>query len=85
MIQKKQTETRMEADLIHQVARDNDIVIPRKEVMKSVCEMHRKCNTCLVSYKVKEEVTHKCGHGQCSSCLNYVELYNYQCFIMNDI
>ena len=85
LIQKKQTETRMEADLIHQVARDNDIVIPRKEVMKSVCEMHRKCNTCLVSYKVKEEVTHKCGHGQCSNCLNYVELYNHQCFIMNDI
>ena len=85
LIQKKQTETRMEADLIHQVARDNDIVIPRREVMKSVCEMHRKCNTCLVSYKVKEEVTHKCGHGQCSNCLNYVELYNHQCFIMNDI
>ena len=85
LIQKKQTETKMEADLIYQVALDNDIVIPRKEAMKSVCEMHRKCQTCLVSYKVKEGVTHKCGHGQCANCLNYVDLYNHQCFIMSDI
>ena len=69
----------------YQVALDNDIVIPRKEAMKSVCEMHRKCQTCLVSYKVKEGVTHKCGHGQCANCLNYVDLYNHQCFIMSDI
>ena len=85
LIQKKQTETKMEADLIYQVALDNDIVIPRKEAMKSVCEMHRQCQTCLVSYKVKEGVTHKCGHGQCANCLNYVDLYNHQCFIMSDI
>ena len=85
LIQKKQTETKMEADLIYQVALDNDIVIPRKEAMKSVCEMHHKCQTCLVSYKVKEGVTHKCGHGQCANCLNYVDLYNHQCFIMSDI
>ena len=66
LIQKKQEDTRMEAELTHQVARDNAIVIPTQKPMKSVCEMHRKCNTCLVSYKVKEGMTHKCGHGQCA-------------------
>ena len=30
-------------------------------------------------------MTHKCGHGQCSNCLNYVDLYNHRCFIMSDI
>ena len=74
----------MEKDLIKEVALDNDIVIPSKEAMKSVCEMHRKCKTCLVSFKVKEKVTHKCGYGQCSNCLNYVDLYSHQCFIMSD-
>ena len=39
----------------------------------------------MVSYKVKEGMTHKCGHGQCSNCLNYVDLYNHRCFIMSDI
>ena len=32
----------MEAESIHQVARDNAIVIPPQKPMKSVCEMHRK-------------------------------------------
>ena len=75
----------MEADLIMEVARDNDIVIPPQKPMKSVCEMHRKCHTCMVSYKVKQGMSHKCGHGQCANCLNYVDLYNHQCFIMSDI
>ena len=84
MVPTKQEETKMEADLIEQVARENDIVIPRKKVMKSVCEMHRKCNICMVTYKVKEGVSHKCGHGQCTNCLNYVDLYSHQCFIVSD-
>ena len=33
----------------------------------------------------ERRVTHKCGHGQCANCLNYVDLYNHQCFIMSDI
>ena len=85
LVKKKQTETKMEADLIMEVARDNDIVIPPQKPMKSVCEMHRKCHTCMVSYKVKQGMSHKCGHGQCANCLNYVDLYNHQCFIMSDI
>ena len=85
LVQKKQEESKMEKDLIKEVALDNDLTIPPQKALKSVCEMHRKCNTCLVSYKVKEGMTHKCGHGQCSNCLNYVDLYNHQCFIMSDI
>ena len=85
LVQKKQGESKMEKDLIKEVALDNDLMIPPQKPLKSVCEMHRKCNTCLVSYKVKEGMTHKCGHGQCSNCLNYVDLYNHRCFIMSDI
>ena len=85
LVQKKQEESKMEKDLIKEVALDNDLTIPLQKPLKSVCEMHRKCNTCLVSYKVKEGMTHKCGHGQCSNCLNYVDLYNHRCFIMSDI
>ncbi|CAH3179007.1 unnamed protein product [Porites lobata] len=86
LVQKnKQEESKMEKDLIKEVALDNDLTIPPQKPLKSVCEMHRKCNTCLVSYKVKEGMTHKCGHGQCSNCLNYVDLYNHRCFIMSDI
>ena len=83
LVQTKQEETKMESDLIEKVARGNDIVIPRKEVTKSVCEIYKKCKTCLVSYK--EGVQHKCGHGQCINCLNYVDLYSHQCFIVSDI
>ena len=75
----------MEKDLIKEVALDNDLTIPPQKPMKSVCEMHRKCHTCMVSYKVKQGMSHKCGHGQCANCLNYVDLYNHQCFIMSDI
>ena len=85
LVQKKQEESKMEKDFIKEVALDNDLTIPPQKPLKSVCEMHRKCNTCLVSYKVKEGMTHKCGHGQCSNCLNYVDLYNHRCFIMSDI
>ena len=84
LIQKKQEQTQLEKDLIQQVALNNDIIIPPNEVMKSVCEMYRNCQTCCVSYKVKKGVTHQCGHGQCSNCLNYVDLYNHQCYIMSD-
>ena len=85
LVQKKQEESKMEKDLIKEVALDNDLTIPPQKPMKSVCEMHRKCHTCMVSYKVKQGMSHKCGHGQCANCLNYVDLYNHQCFIMSDI
>ncbi|CAH3187981.1 unnamed protein product [Porites lobata] len=85
LVQKKKEESKMEKDLIKEVALDNDLTIPPQKPMKSVCEMHRKCHTCMVSYKVKQGMSHKCGHGQCANCLNYVDLYNHQCFIMSDI
>ena len=85
LVKKPQQESQMERDLIKEIARENDIVIPPQKPMKSVCEMYRKCHICLVSYKVKQGVLHKCGYGQCSNCLNYVDLYNHQCFIMSDI
>lgn len=49
MIQTKQEETKMEKDLREQVEIQNDITIPPKETFKSVCEIYKKCKTCLVS------------------------------------
>ena len=74
----------MEKDFREQVEMTNGIEILPKEIVKSVCEMYRKCKTCLLSYKVKEEVQHKCGHGQCSNCLEYVDLYQHKCYIVSD-
>ena len=34
---------------------------------------------------MKPGTTHRCGHGQCSNCLNYVDLYNHQCHITSEI
>ena len=83
LIQTKQEETKMAKDLREQVEIQNDITIPPKETFKSVCEIYKKCNTCLVSYK--EGVQHKCGHGQCCNCLDYVDLYSHKCCIVSDI
>ena len=73
----------MEKDLREQVEIQNDITIPPRETFKSVCEIYKKCKTCLVSYK--EGVQHKCGHGQCCNCLDYVDLHSYKCYIVSDI
>ena len=85
LIPKLQRETKLEKEVRLQLARQKGVTIPPPEVYKSVCEMHRKCSACSVSYKVKPGISHRCGHGQCSNCLNYVDLYNHRCHIMSDI
>ena len=82
---KPQKETIREKALRKQMELNNGIIIPPQEAMKSVCEMFRKCPACAVSYKVKPGVSHQCGYGQCGNCLNFVDLYTHQCFIMSDI
>ena len=85
LIPKLQRETKLEKEVRLQLARQKGVTIPPPEVYKSVCEMYKKCSVCCVSYKVKPGATHRCGHGQCSNCLNYVDLYNHRCHIMSDI
>ena len=85
LIPKPQRETKLEEDARLTVAIKKGVDIPPPEVMKSVCEMYRKCQTCGVSYKTKPGSSHRCGYGQCSNCLTYVDLYFHQCFIMSDI
>ena len=82
LIQTKEEETNIEKELRKQIEVENDIEILPKEIVKSVCEMYRKCKTCLVSYKVKEGVQHKCGHWQCTNRLEYVDLYQHKCYIV---
>ena len=49
--------------------------------MTSVCGQFRKCKDSLVTFKVNEEVNHKCLHAICKHCLEYVNIYDHQCFI----
>ena len=84
LLQLKQEETTMEREMRKQVEMENDIEIWPKETFKSVCEMYCKCKTCLVSFKNKEGVKHKCGQGQCPNCLEYVDLYRHHCHIVSE-
>ena len=52
--------------------------------MKSVCDQFRKCKDCVVSYKVNEELEHKCLHAICKHCLEYVNTYEHRCFITSE-
>ena len=52
--------------------------LPSIVEMKSACDQYRKCNDCLVSYKVKEEVPHKCLHAKCK------HIYDHRCFITSE-
>jgi len=58
--------------------------LPSIVEMKSVCDQYRKCKDCLVSYKVKEEVPHKCLYAKCKHCLEFVHIYEHQCFITSE-
>ena len=82
---KPQRETKLEEDARLAVANMKGVHIPAPEVYKSVCEMYQHCHTCGVSYKSKPGSRHRCGHGQCHNCLNYVDLYAHRCHIISDI
>ena len=58
--------------------------LPSIVEMKSVCDQYRKCKDCLVSYKVKEEVPHRCLFAKCKPCVEYVHIYDHQCFITSE-
>ena len=58
--------------------------LPSIVEMKSVCDQYRKCKDCLVSNKVKEEVPHKCLFAKCKPCVEYVHIYDHQCFITSE-
>ena len=55
-----------------------DEELPSIVEMKTACDQYRKCNDCLVSYKVKEEVPHKCLHAKCK------HIYDHRCFITSE-
>ena len=58
--------------------------LPSIVEMKSVCDEYQRCQDCLVSYKVNKEFPHKCLHAKCKHCLEYVHIYDHQCFITSE-
>ena len=67
-----------------QLEQELDEELPSTVEMKSVCDQFRCCKDCLVSYKVKDEVPHKCLHAKCKHCLEYIHIYDHQCFITSE-
>jgi len=58
--------------------------LPSIVEMKSTYDQFRKCQDCLVSFKVKKDVPHKCLFAKCKHCLEFVQIYEHQCFITSE-
>ena len=69
----KKVKARLEQDLGEE--------LPSIIEMTSVCDQFRKCKDSVVTFKVNEEVNHKCLHAMCKHCLEYVNIYDHRCFI----
>ena len=82
---KLQRETKLEKEVRKRIESRKGVIIPPPNVMKSVCDLYQKCQTCHVSFMSKPGTTHRCGYGQCGNCLTYVNLYDHKCHIMSDI
>ena len=67
-----------------QLEKDLDEPLPSIVEMKSVCDEYQRCQDCLVSYKVNKEFPHKCLHAQCKHCLEFVPIYDHQCYITSE-
>ena len=52
--------------------------------LKSTCINFRRCTNCLATYKVNKDLPHKCLHAQCRYCLDYVNVYEHQCYITSE-
>ena len=52
--------------------------------MKSTCQDFQRCVKCMVTYKVNKDLPHKCLHAQCKHCLEFVPIYEHQCYITSE-
>ena len=52
--------------------------------LKSTCRDFKRCPQCMVTYKVNQDLPHKCLHAQCKHCLEFVPIYEHQCFIRSE-
>ena len=61
----------------------NEPITPILE-MKSTCQDFQRCVKCMVTYKVNKDLPHKCLHAQCKHCLEFVPIYEHQCYITSE-
>lgn len=52
--------------------------------LKSICRNFHRCLECMATYKVNRDMPHKCYHAQCRHCLEYVNVYEHQCYITSE-
>ena len=57
------------------------IIKNRKAKRKQVCQKFRKCLICCKQYTVHPKKPHKCYHGTCRNCNNFVNIYEHHCLI----
>ena len=52
--------------------------------MKSTCQDFQRCVKFMVTYKINKDLPHKCLHAQCKHCLEFVPIYEHQCYITSE-
>ena len=52
--------------------------------LHSICLDFHRCSHCLATYKVNKDLPHKCYHASCRHCLEYVNVYQHQCYITSE-
>lgn len=52
--------------------------------LHSICLDFHRCSHCLATYKVNKDLPHKCYHASCRLCLEYVNVYQHQCYITSE-
>lgn len=49
---------------------------------KSICDIRKRCRECLFTKRSPRDFQrHQCGHADCPSCGNYVDIASHRCFI----
>ena len=50
----------------------------------STCQTLKRCTECMATYKVIPGLPHKCLHARCKHCLEFVPIYDHQCYITSE-
>lgn len=52
--------------------------------LQSTCQKLKRCTECMATYKLKKDLPHKCLYAYCKHCLEYIQIYDHQCYITSE-
>ena len=79
-----ETVDREKQKLKQQLERKLENPLPSIAEVQSICKEYHQCQKCHVSYKVNKDLPHKCLHAKCKHCLQFVNIYEHQCYITSE-